>query len=62
MEKHIEHLKVYHFFKYCKINSKSYSLGYEVAPTPQEAYHNLTSRNLATDRERETAVIWWNEA
>lgn len=63
MDNHIEHLRIYHFYKYDKLQSKSHSLGYEVAQTPQVAYSQLTNgRILEHDRMNDLHTIWYNEA
>jgi len=60
MEKHIRHLRVYHFYKYNLLDSKSYPLGYALATNPQQAYHDLTGRDLQTDRKNELHTLWYN--
>ena len=61
IKNHIEHLKVFNFYKYSIPQNKTYTLGYAVAQNPHTAYSELTGRILSEDRANELHLIWYDE-
>ena len=58
IEKHIQHLAVYHFFKLIFAGNRTVPLGYEIGTSPDNAYLKLTGRILAEDRQTELHSIF----